>query len=138
MSKIKWTSLALLFLVILDASGDAFRGNGWQLVHHFMESIQISIWILVWILFRFNPVFIVMYILGRVWLFDPVLNLWVGNPTHLLYMGENDIFGKSVRWFADLVKQNYLHFSFMLKFIALIWWVTWFWTNKQFKEFKFM
>ena len=63
MSKIKWTSLALLLIVILDASGDAFRLQGWQVAHHVMEALQIAGWLFIWFTFRFNPVWIVMYLL---------------------------------------------------------------------------
>ena len=60
----------LLLLVILDASGDAFRLKGWQVLHHLFEAIQIAGWISIWALFGFDPVYIAFYILGRIVLFD--------------------------------------------------------------------
>jgi len=114
-------SLVLLLQVALDASGDAFRAKGWQVIHHFMEALQIAGWFLIWALFGFEPIFIPIYILGRIWLFDLIFNIWKGN--HLLYLGENDVFGKVIRWFANLVKQNYMHFSFILKLMALVAWL---------------
>lgn len=113
-------TLILLLQVALDASGDAFRAKGWQFVHHIMETFQIVGWIVVWALFGFNSLFIPIYILGRIWLFDLLFNIWKGN--HLLYLGENDLYGKAIRWFAGKVKQNYMHFSFILKLIALVAW----------------
>jgi len=132
MNKIKYTSLALLLLVILDATGDAFRIQGWQFLHHAIETLQIAGWVAVWSLFEFNLVFIVMYITGRLFLFDLTLNVIAGNP--LLYMGENDAVGWLVRGFANLVKQNYMHFSLVLKFLAGVWWMSYFFTNKQFRS----
>jgi hypothetical protein len=120
-------SLLLLSLVVIDASGDALGLIGWQIPSHTMEVVQVAGWILIWALYGFKGYYIVMYVLGRIWAFDLVHNLWTGE--HILYMGLNDIFGLSVRWFADLVKQNYYHFSFMLKFISLVWWVAWLLTD---------
>jgi len=132
MDKIKYTSLALLLLIILDATGDAFRLEGRQVLHHVVESFQIAGWLAVWALFDFNMVYIVMYILGRLILFDVTFNAIAGNS--LLYMGENDLVGKGVRWFADLTKQNYIHFSFMLKFMSLLVWGSYFFNNKQYRR----
>ncbi len=132
MNKIKLTSIALLLLVVLDASGDAFRHEGWQLLHHGVESLQLAGWVAVWALFDFNLVYIVMYIAGRVLLFSMTFNLFAGNE--ILYIGESSIYGKAIRGFADLVHQNYIHFSFMIKFIAGLWWGAYFFTNKQFRK----
>ena len=115
--------LVLLAQVILDATGDAHRARHWTLSSHIMEAIQVGAWIAVWALFSFEPYFILMYILGRVWAFDLVYNLWVDNS--ILYMGESDMMGRGVRWFAGKVKQNYIHFSLVLKVLSLIWWVAW-------------
>ena len=120
MNKIKLTSLSLILLVILDATGDAFRAAGMMDLHHVIESFQIAGWIAVWALFDFNLIYIVMYVIGRIWLFDMTFNLWAGNS--LLYIGSTSFYGKAIRGFADLVHQNYMHFSFILKFIAGIWW----------------
>ncbi len=117
------TGLILLTLVALDATGDALRLNGWQVPHHVVESIQIGWWLLIWALYGFKRYYIAMYILARVWAFALVFNLWAGNK--LLYLGTNDLVGISIHWFADLVGHNYMHFSFILKFMALVWWVGW-------------
>lgn len=134
MSKIKWTSLALLLLVILDATGDAFRAEGWQLAHHSMETLQVAGWIAVWVLFRFNPVYIVMYILGRFIVFDGIFNLIVGNE--LFYVGESSIYGRFLSFGITWMKIHMGMIVSWLKFLALFWWVTWFWTNRTFREFK--
>ena len=134
MSKIKWTSLALLALVILDATGDAFRALGWQILHHIMESLQIAGWVAVWALFEFNLVFVVMYILGRFVGFDAVFNLIKGNP--FFYVGDSSIYGTVLSWFTGAVKTPPTLLVSMLKFMALIWWVAWFWTNRMFRELK--
>lgn len=135
MSKIKWTSLVLLLIIILDASGDAFRLNGWQLAHHIMESIQIAGWIAIWAVFRFNPVFIVMYILGRFIGFDLVYNLIAGNIWW--YVGDNSLYGKFFIWFADLVGQPIGLMISIPKIMALAWWTAWFSTDRTFRNFKF-
>jgi len=134
MSKIKWVSIALLLIVILDASGDAFRLNGWQIAHHMTEAIQIAGWIAIWALFRFNLVYIVMYILGRFIAFDLVFNLWAG--LDLFYVGDSSLYGRFIMWFAALVKQPVGLVLSMPKFMALVWWVAWFWTNRIFRELK--
>ena len=135
MSKIKWTSLVLLLLVILDASGDAFRAQGWQLAHHMIEMVQVAGWIAVWALFRFNLVYIVMYILGRFIGFDMVFNLIAGNE--LFYVGESSLYGRFLSWGINWMTIHMGMLVSWLKFLALIWWVAWFWTNKQFRELKF-
>jgi hypothetical protein len=136
MSKEKWTSLALLLLVILDATGDAFRIQGWQVLHHSIESLQVAGWLAVWILFRFNPVYIAMYILGRFVTFDVVLNLIVGNDWW--YVGETSLYGRFLSWLAGLVKQPISMFVTAFKAIALFVWVAWFWTDRKFRELKVM
>lgn len=131
MSKIKWTSLALLLMVILDATGDAFRLEGWQVLHHMIEAAQVAGWFVIWGLFPFNPVWIVMYILGRFVTFDLVFNLIAGNDWW--YVGESSLYGRFLTWFAGLVKQPLGEFQAMPKFVALVWWISWFWVNRTFK-----
>ena len=115
------TILFLLLLVAVDASGDAFRMSGWLPLSHSMESVLIIGFFLLWAKSGFKWQYILLYFLGRIWLFDIVHNL----ITHkgVLYMGMNDYMGRSVIWFADLVGQNYLNFSFVIKFMALFTWV---------------
>lgn len=136
MSKIKWTSLTLLLIILLDASGDAFRLHGWQVAHHIMEALQICGWLFIWFNFRFNPVWIVMYLLGRFVVFDVTFNLIAG--LDWWYVGESSLYGRIIVWFSDLVKQPVALMVSMPKFIALVWWVAWFWTNRQFRDFKAM
>jgi len=123
-------------LVIIDASGDAFRLQHWMILHHVMESIMVAGWIVVWSLFRFNPVFIVMYILGRFIAFDLVFNLIAGNDWW--YVGESSLYGRFLSWMAATVKQPVAMFVSAFKAIALIWWIAWFWTNRTLREFKAM
>jgi len=113
--------ILLLVLVVIDATGDAYRHMGRQYAHHAMEVFQIAGFFLLWALFGFKRVFILLYILGRIWLFDITYNLWCG--FNWLYIGESDLGGEGIRWFAHLVKQNYYHFSFMIKFLSLVTWV---------------
>jgi len=127
MAKHLQAALILLALVVIDATGDVFRAAHWQIPHHAMEVIQVAGWIAIWALYGFKKYYIGMYILARLWAFDLVYNIWFGHP--LLYMGQSDLLGLSVQWFADLVKQNYLHFSFMIKFLSLVWWVAWLLTD---------
>lgn len=134
MSKIKWTSLALLILVVLDGAGDAFRLQGWQIAHHTMEMVQVGGWVAIWALFRFNLVHIVMYILGRFVGFDMVFNLIAGNE--LLYVGESSLYGRFLVWFTGIIPTPTAMLVGMLKFMALIWWVAWFWTNRTFRELQ--
>jgi len=115
-------TVLLLLQVALDASGDAFRFRTWQKAHHSMEVVHVALWFDLWACFGFKWRYFLLYILGRLWLFNIVFNLWCG--WELLYMGTTDPVDISIRWFADLVKQNYMHFSFMLKLLSLIGWVS--------------
>lgn len=123
MAKHIQTALILLGLVVLDACGDAFRTHGWQLLSHAMETIQVAGWILIWGLYGFKGYYVAMYILARIWAFDLIYNPIAGNS--LLYMGDNDLVGWLVIHFAEWVKHPYVHFSFILKFIGLVWWTGW-------------
>ena len=130
------TILLLLLLCVIDATGDAFR-YGAPVLSHSLETLQIAGWFgfagvfalqvikpymrTVRDIIRLLLFYALMYTLGRIWLFDITYNLWCSNE--LLYLGSNDLVGKFVRWFADLVGQNYIHFSFMMKFLALFVWV---------------
>jgi hypothetical protein len=119
--------LVLLGLVILDGSGDAFRSKGWQILHHTMETIQIAGWILIWALFGFEPYYVAMYVLGRIWAFDLTWNLWTGN--RILYVGTSDLFGRAIRGISNLFKVPYENTSFIIKLIAVAWWIAWLLTN---------
>ena len=121
MTEFTTISLILLGLVLIDSAGDAFRFKGYQIISHSAEVVQIGGWITLWALFGFDWQFIVMYIVGRIVLFDITWNLITGH--NILYMGENDLVGIGIRAFARLVKQDYRHFSFIIKFLAALVWI---------------
>jgi len=114
-------ALALLLLVILDASGDAFRFKGWQFIHHLTESVQVAGWIAVWALFGFELVYIPIYILSRIILFDVIFNAISKHP--LMYVGESDLFGGFIRWIGRIFKVPYEHPAFIFRVMAFIAWV---------------
>ena len=130
MSKYKWTAIALILLVIFDALGDGFRLQQWMIIHHSMETIVVAGWILIWATLKFDPVFIVMYILCRFVLFDLTFNLTVGNAWW--YIGESSLYGRGLAWLAGVVKQPLPVFTTVPKIMALIWWVAWFVIEKKF------
>lgn len=115
--------LFLLALVVFDAVGDAFRLRGWNIPHHVVESVHVGGWIVVWALFgpAFLPVYVYMYVLGRIVLFDPVFNLVAGLP--FFYVGSNSIYDIAVTVFGGWVKQHPGHFAFILRFMALVSWI---------------
>jgi len=130
--------ISLLLLVVLDAYGDALRYRGYQ-IWHLVEAVQIAGWFVFAGLFAADCmtsivanqsvmsiilsgwIYVLIYVLGRIWLFDLVYNLTAGKP--ILYVGKNDLFGKSVRWFAGIWPVSYSNVSFIVKFMALIGWV---------------
>lgn len=116
-----YTSIALVVIILVDATGDAMRDQGRQIWSHLLESIQLALWIAVWACFYFMPVWIPVYIAARIWIFDVVYNLC--NGQELLYMGKWDLYGRAVRWFAGKVKQDYRHFSFIFKVMAFVAWI---------------
>ena len=115
-------TVLLLLQVALDASGDAFRFRTWQIAHHVMEASQVVLWVLLWACFGFRWRYLLLYVLGRLWLFNIIFNGWCG--WEWLYLGTTDPVDISIRWFAELVKQNYLNFSFMVKFMSLVCWIS--------------
>ena len=114
-------SLILLGLVMLDAIGDAFRHRHWQIPHHIMEVMHVAGWIAVWALFGFKPVFIAMYIVGRIVLFDVVFNLTAGLP--IGHIGRSSLYDIILTWFGSWVKQHPAHFVFIFRFMALLSWI---------------
>ncbi len=118
--------LILLGLAAIDSSGDAFRIHQWQIIHHIMEVIPYGVFALVWALFDFHWVYLTMYITARIWLFDPLLNLIAGYK--LTYAGKSSIYGRVLSWFMNKVK-NPGHLIWVLRAMALIWWVAWILTN---------
>ena len=113
--------ISLLLLIIIDATGDALRFLNRSIASHTMESLQIAGWFAIWALFGFEWLYIPVYILGRIWLFDVLFNVLTAHDP--LYMGKNDLFGLAVHKFSEWVRQDYKHFSFTIKFVSLIAWI---------------
>ena len=98
-------------LIILDATGDAFRSRGWQIAHHIMEAVHEGVWLALLVFFTQSYNLIPIYILCRVAIFDVVYNLIAGKK--LNYVGESSVYGIVMGWFSEKVKeQGYL-----------IWWI---------------
>ena len=128
MSEFVIVSLILLGLAAIDAAGDAFRIHQWQIIHHSMEVLGIVVWIGLWKYFDFENVYITMYITGRIWLFDPLLNKIAGYK--LTYAGKSSIFGRVLSWFMNLDRiKNPGHLVWVLRGLAIIWWIAWLITN---------
>ena len=115
-------SLILFGVMAIDAAGDAFRIHQWQLVHHIMEVVGIAVWIVLWKFFEFHWEYLVMYITGRIWAFDPLLNLIAGY--RLTYAGKSSLYGRLLSWFMDAVKNPGI-LIWVIRALALIWWVAW-------------
>ncbi len=126
MSEFAIISLVLLGIIIMDAAGDAFRIHQWQIVHHSMEVLGVAAWIAVWALFEFRPIYIVMYLTARIWIFDPLLNLIAGY--RLTYSGKSSVYGRLLSWFMSMVKEPG-HLVWVIRAIAFGWWVVWILTN---------
>ena len=114
-------SLVLLGLVLLDAIGDAFRLRSWQIPHHIMEVLHVAGWIAVWALFGFRWEYVLLYVLGRIILFDIVFNLTAGLP--IGYVGRSSLYDIILTWFGGWVKQHPAHFVFIFRFMAVLVWI---------------
>jgi hypothetical protein len=132
--------LILLGQVILDSVGDGCRARGWQKIHHSIESLQIGIWLSLlpaiyfgWLDFQWY--YIWMYVLGRIWLFDLVINpimkqklfyvsdtSWDGVIYYLISGDGNP--NRKKKWPVE-------NFSFIFKLMAFVWWIGWFISNKD-------
>ena len=132
--------LILLVQVILDAVGDGFRARGWQKIHHTIESVQIGIWLSLlpaiyfgWLDFQWY--YIWMYVLGRIWLFDLVINPIMKQK--LLYVSKTSWDGVIYYFISGDENPNrkrkwpVKNFSFIFKFMAFVWWIGWFISNKD-------
>jgi hypothetical protein len=135
MSEFKIFSLLLIVLVIWDATGDALRAKGKQIPHHLLESVSVALWLFLlvaldreWL--KWHDRLIVMYITIRIAIFDVIFNVIKGNKWS--YVGESSIYGKLLSWFSLKVKEPG-HLIWVIRVIALIWWVTWFWTDGGFR-----
>ena len=111
----------LLGLVLIDAIGDAFRFRGWQIPHHLAEVIHVAGWIAAWALFPFDSIYVWMYLLGRIVLFDIVFNLVGGLP--IGYIGKSSLYDIMVTKLGGWVRQNPIHFAFIFRVMALTAWV---------------
>ena len=133
MTEFKIMTLILLALAIFDAIGDGFRRNGKQLPHHSFEASQVFIWLMVafsctegWLVFEREH--FIMYIVGRFQVFDYAYNLMTKNK--LWYVGDSSLYGRFITFMTRKVfRLPLVHGVFMPKFMALVWWVAWFWTN---------
>lgn len=116
--------IGLLFAVmLLDAVGDAFRFRKWQVAHHIMEVVVIGIWMLI---AGLGWIEILMYVLARIAFFDPVFNVVSGLP--LKYAGNSSLYDRFLRRFTLWIKEpGFL--IWVIRALALYWWVTWFFTN---------
>ena len=86
-----------------------------------MEVLHVGIWIALWALFAFQWEYILMYVLGRIILFDVVFNLTVG--LKIGYVGDSSIYDKLLKLFGGWVKQHPAHFAFITRFMALLFWI---------------
>jgi hypothetical protein len=100
--------------------GDAFRAKGWQIVSHSLEIVQITVWIAIWGLFEFRPIYIVMYIIGRIWLFDPLYNLT--SECKLTYSGKSSLYGRILIWFSEKMKEPG-HLIWVIRGLAFFTWI---------------
>jgi len=132
--------LILLLQVILDAVGDGFRARGWQKIHHFMETIQIAIWLgIAYAIWRewldFQLYYVWMYVLGRIWLFDFVINPILKEK--LLYISKSSFDGVIYYWISRDGNPNkerrwpVTNTALIFKFLAFVWWVAWFFSNRD-------
>ena len=114
-------SLVLLIPVFVDAVGDALRSRGNLITHHIMEVLHVGCWIAIWILFPFQWQYVVMYVLGRIILFDVIYNLTAG--VVITYIGNNSLYDIILKKFGGWVKQHPIHFVFIFRFMALVSWI---------------
>ena len=116
-------TLILLGIAATDATGDAFRIHQWQIAHHILELLSTVVaWVILWKFFEFQWVYLTMYITGRIWLFDPLLN-WIAGYK-LTYAGKSSIYGRLLSWFMIKVK-NPGALIWVLRALAFIWWIAW-------------
>lgn len=134
MEQYKATILILLLLVVLDAVGDGFRVRKWQRLHHSLEALQVAVWLGMLPLLHFGILdfqwyYLWMYVLGRIWGFDLIINPIIKKP--ILYVGKSSWYGWFLYWVSGDGNPNRErkwpvgHFVFMSKFLALVWWVAW-------------
>lgn len=114
-------SIILLALVLIDAIGDAFRFRGWLTPHHITEVVHVAGWIVLWAFFPFSLVYVWLYLCSRIVLFDITFNLTAGLP--IGHIGKSSLYDIVLTKFGGWVRQNPVHFAFILRAIALTFWV---------------
>jgi hypothetical protein len=114
-------SLILLALACIDAIGDGLRIRKYQVPHHIMEALHLAVFFAVWKLFGFEWIYIPIYLTGRVWAFNPVLNLVSRFP--LFYVGNSNIYDRILSLIGGWVKSHPGHFAFITQFMALLAWI---------------
>jgi len=127
MSDFKTISMLLLAIVMIDAVGDAMRFRHHQIIHHALEVLGIAVWFILMLQCEsFEPVYIVMYTLGRIAIFDPLYNFTSGLP--LKYIGNSSLYDRFLRKFATWISEPGM-LIWVIRALALGWWITWFITN---------
>ena len=122
MSEFVIVSIILLGITAIDSAGDAFRARRWQIIHNGMEVLGVAVWFLIWALFEFNYIYITMYITGRLAIFYLLFNLIARNKWN--YIGTSSLYGRVLGWFTKKVNEQG-HLIWVLRAMALIWWVAW-------------
>ena len=127
MEEFKIITLILLTTVIIDAVGDAFRTRKWQILHHILEVTGIIAWFsLLFVAKEVSVFYPIMYVLGRIAVFDPIYNFASGMP--LKYVGNSSLYDRFLRKFTFWVKEpGFL--LWVIRALCLYWWLTWFFTN---------
>ena len=137
MTDFKIFSLIFLVLILLDAVGDALRAKGKQVPHHTLEVGHIVGWFMIAVItargwLAWSDLMIVMYITLRIAIFDVVFNIIRGNKWS--YIGESSLYGIVLTWFVKRPKvQEQGFLIWVIRFLALLWWVTWFITDGGFR-----
>ncbi len=110
-------SLVLLGVILLDAVGDGLRWIGKPMAHHAVEALREAIWLAMVAYFMGTWVIIPMYILARIVFFDPIINLVAGKG--LGYVGSSSIYDRLLKLVPSV------HLIWVIRVMALIWWVAW-------------
>ncbi len=133
MTDFKVLSLLFMLVIVYDAVGDALRAKGFQIPHHILEVIGVSMWFAIVILIargdlEWSNKQLVMYITLRIAIFDIIFNVIKGNKWS--YVGTSSIYGIVLSWFTKLPRVREPGFLiWVIRSMALIWWIAWFWTN---------
>jgi hypothetical protein len=90
--------------------------------HHVVEIIRELIWLSLVAYFMDNWMIIPMYILARIAIYDPVINLVAGKG--LGYVGSSSLYDRLLKWFSGKVKEPG-HLIWVIRALALIWLVVW-------------